>query len=109
MIHLSNESNGLITIIIDLGASEHVISERLASQFPTKPSALRPEVTDVQAPLVSVSRMRDAGHRVFFIQAGVIQYEGSGQTATIRPESSVYRMEVDALSCRESSLTRHGK
>lgn len=40
---------------------------------------------------------------------GYIQHRRSGQTINFRREKSVYRMEVDALTSRESGFNRPGK
>lgn len=129
---------------IDSGASENVISEAMASHYPTKPSAgsqkglvytaangttmanrgekavtfrtcegydcmLKMQVTDVQRPLISVSRICDAGHRVVVTrQGGYIQHEGSGQITSFYRDHNGYRMSVEPTQDTSQGFTWQG-
>lgn len=59
---------------------------------------LKMHVEDVQKPLMSVSRVGDAGHQVLFSShGGYSQHEEAGQTTALYRDSNVYRMQVEAL------------
>ena len=54
------------------------------------------QVTDVQRPLMSVTRICDAGHTVFFnAQGGYIESTKTGEQIHFRRENNVYRVTVD--------------
>ena len=56
---------------------------------------LKMQVTDVNKPLMSVSRICDAGHTVTFNrEGGVIEHKASGQKTEFKRVNNVYRMEV---------------
>lgn len=60
--------------------------------------SLRMHVTDVQRPLISVSRVCDAGHTVTLTsQGGYIQHEGTGRVTDFYRDHSVYRIAVQPM------------
>ena len=57
------------------------------------------QVTDVHRPLMSVSRVCDAGHRVVFeADCGYIQSVASVEKVQFRRDNNVYRLEVSGPS-----------
>lgn len=71
---------------------------------------LKMQVTDVQKPLLSVSRVCDSGHRVVFhSQGGYIQHETTGQVTHFYRDNNVYRMEVMPMECPTSGFTWQGE
>ena len=56
---------------------------------------MKMHLIDVQKPLMSVSRICDAGHRVVFLRDGVyIEHEKTGQRTEFARVDNVYRLNV---------------
>ena len=144
IMHISGADGETLIFTIDSGASENVISEEMASRYPTRPSAgsqrglvytaangttmankgekevtfmtgeghtcmMKMQVTDVQRPLISVSRLCDAGHKVVFTRAGgYIQHEGTSQVTSFYRDHNVYRMEVAPTGGSRPGFTWQG-
>lgn len=71
---------------------------------------LHAQAADVQRPLISVSRVCEAGHRVAFTsQGGYIQHEETGRMTTFYRDHNVYRMSVEAVGGQPTGFTRQGK
>ena len=69
---------------------------------------LRMQVTDVQKPLMSVSRVCDAGHRVVFTRdGGYIEHEESGQKTEFMRVDNVYRLNVEVAQA-DADFSRRG-
>ena len=67
---------------------------------------MKMQVTDVQKPLMSVSRICDAGHRVVFLRdGGYIEHEMTGQRTEFARVDNVYRLNVQC----EKGFSRPGR
>ena len=67
---------------------------------------LKMQVTDVKKPLMSVSRICDAGHRVVFeANGGSIEHKGTGQITRFDRVDNVYRLKVQC----EKGFSRQGR
>ena len=111
---VKEQEDGSLLISVDSGASENVISERMAPQFEdvkvrTKEGhkcVMKMQVTDVQKPLMSVSRICDAGHRVVFLRdGGYIEHEKTGQRTEFARVDNVHRLNVQC----EKGFSRLGR
>ena len=70
---------------------------------------LRMQVTDVQKPLMSVSRICDAGHRVVFTRdGGYVEHEESGQKTEFARVANVYRLKVEVAQ-EDADFSRRGR
>ena len=66
------------------------------------------QVTDVQTPLMSVSRVCDEGHRVVFTRdGGYIEHEESGQKTEFMRVDNVYRLNVEVAQA-DADFSRRG-
>ena len=65
------------------------------------------QVTDVSKPLMSVSRICDAGHQVVFkSEGGYIEHLNTGQRTNFNRVDNVYRLQVRVAN--EPGFTRQG-
>jgi hypothetical protein len=70
---------------------------------------LKMQVTDVKKPLMSVSRICDAGHRVVFTKGGgTIEHEVTGQVTKFGRVDNVYRLKVD-MADKVPVFSRQGR
>lgn len=70
---------------------------------------MKMQVTAVQQPLVSVSRLCDAGHRLGFMREGsYIQHEGTNQATSFYLDDNVYRRDVAPTGGHPSGFTWEG-
>ena len=70
---------------------------------------LKMQVTDVKKPLMSVSRICDAGHRVVFeANGGSIEHKGTGQITKFDRVDNVYRLKV-GMGDKSPVFSRQGR
>ena len=124
---VKEEDGDSLWITVDSGASENVRSEAVERKswwgkdvtamnnkgekdvkVRTKEGhkcVMKMQVTDVQKPLMSVSRICDAGHRVVFLRdGGYIEHEKTGQRTEFARVDNVYRLNVQC----EKGFSRPG-